>query len=238
MIFALIIFFWSTDTLTLQKGDSLFIAQEYSAAINEYQSYLKNKPNDAEAYWRIVRATICMGDISKPTEQESYYRRALEFSKNALRIDSLNSNVQCWYAVSLGYIALFEGSKRKVELCTEIQNALDKAISLDPRNDIAYSIYGTFYRTLGNVNWFERNFANILLGGLPEGGYAESEKMLLKAIEIAPNILRHRYELGLLYFDWGRPEKGKEIFRSSLSIPQTIGSDQSRINDMKQKLMQ
>ena len=101
----------------------------------------------------------------------------------------------------------------------------------------AFSVYGTFYRALGNVGWLERNLANLLLGGLPEGGYAEAETMLLKAIELKPNILRHRYELGLLYFDWGKENKGREIFRAALLLPVTLASDHTRIKIMKQKLL-
>jgi tetratricopeptide (TPR) repeat protein len=237
MVFTFLFLYFFPDTIILQQGDEHFIAQDYFGAINMYQSHLKNHPNDAEAYWRMVRATICAGDISKPDEQEQYYRNAVQLSKTALQLDSANSNVQCWYAVSLGYIAIFEGSKKKVELCHQIQKALEISIALDPRNDIAYSIYGTFYRALGNVNWLERHLANLLLGGLPNGGYAEAETMLLKAIDIAPNILRHRYELGLLYFEWGKNEKGKAVFKSALKLPQTLASDQIRIKDMKEKLL-
>ena len=238
MIIAFFLLFFPTspDTITLQKGDACFIAQDYSGAITVYQQYLNGTRNDAQAYWRIARANICIGDVSRKDEKESCYRRALFFSNHAVELDSMDSNVQCWYAVSMGYIALFEGSKKKVELCNRIQNALERSITLDPHNDVAFSIYGSFYHVLGNVNWFERSLANLLLGGLPEGGFEESEKMFLKAIEIAPNLLRHRYELGLLYFDWGKEKKGNEVFQSALTLPITLASDIRRIEKMKQKL--
>ncbi len=237
MIFTLFVLVLCSEPTTLQKGDEYFRNQDYSAAISMYQNNLNGTQQDAESLWRIARATICLGDMCQRKEQEKHYRNALERSAAAVKLDSLNSNVQCWYAISLGYIAIFEGSKRKVEFCTNIQRALELSINLDPRNDVAFSVYGTFYRALGNVGWLERNLANLLLGGLPEGGYAEAETMLLKAIELKPNILRHRYELGLLYFDWGKENKGREIFRAALLLPVTLASDHTRIKIMKQKLL-
>ncbi|MFA5834319.1 MAG: hypothetical protein WDA22_12660 [Bacteroidota bacterium] len=221
----------------LNKGDELFRAQDYISAMVVYSAHAKAYPNDVEAYWRLARAAICAGDVTPIDEQGKYYRKALDASTEAVRLDSLHSDTQCWYAVSMGYIALTEGSKKKVELCHSIQKALTISITVNPRNDVAYSVYGTFYRALGNIGWVEQQLATLLLGGLPKGGYADAEQMLLKAIELAPNILRHRYELGLLYFDWGKEEKGKEVFRSALLLPQTLASDKHRIEDMKQKLL-
>jgi len=237
MIFTIIPLLFLVDYSPLTKGDEFYRAQDYTAAMELYHSYIKAYPNDVEAYWRMARASICAGDICEKNKQEQYYRNALEASSTAVRLDSTHSNAQCWYAVSMGYIALFEGSRKKVELCNSIQKALTISITVDPRNDVAYSIYGSFYRALGNISWMERQLAYLLLGGLPKGGYEDAEQMLLKAIELAPNILRHRYELGLLYFDWGKEEKGKEVFRSALLLPQTLASDKHRIEDMKQKLL-
>jgi tetratricopeptide (TPR) repeat protein len=239
MIFTFLILFTvnPSDTITLQKGDTCFSTQDYPGAITIYQQYLNGTQRDAQAYWRIARANICIGDVSSKKEKESYYRKALLYSIHSVELDSMDSNVQCWYAVSMGYIALFEGSRKKVELCNKIKNALELSISIDPHNDVAFSIYGSFYRALGNVNWFERSLANLLLGGLPEGGFKESEKMLLKAIELAPNLLRHRYELGLLYFDWGKEKMGIEVFQSALTLPITLASDRRRMENMKKKLL-
>ncbi|MFA6440559.1 MAG: hypothetical protein WCX28_14730 [Bacteriovoracaceae bacterium] len=236
-ILALLIF-TITDSSALRKGDECFRAQDYAGAMTAYTSYAKTQEHNAGVYWRIARTAICSGDISDPDTQEVLYRKALEAATHSVRLDSLSSNAQCWYAISLGYIALFEGSKTKVEYCRQIQSSLDAAIRLDPCNDVAYSVYGTFYRMLGNVNWIERQLADLLLGGLPKGGFAEAEVMLKKAIALAPNVLRHRFELGMLYYETERIQKGEELFRLSLLIPPTLASDKERITTMKQMLGQ
>ena len=235
-ILLLLLIVGGPDTELIASGDRSFREQRYSEAIGAYTRSIEQDRRNGEGYWRAVRAYICLGDISEGTLRKQYYRDAYDLSEKALFADSMNSNVQCWYAVAMGYQALEEGSRRKVELCNSIKRSLERAIELDPNNDVAYSIFGTFYRALGNISWFERQLADLLLGGLPPGGFAEAESMLLKSVEIAPNIIRHRYELGLVYIDLGQKEKASKVFTEALRLPQTIASDRERLIDIKKRL--
>jgi tetratricopeptide (TPR) repeat protein len=125
-------------------------------------------------------------------------------------------------------MAVFEGSKAKVRLCTVIKQELLRAIELNPEDDIAFSILGSFYRILGGVGWFERQVAAVFLGKLPEGGYEESERVFKQAIALAPGIIRHHFELGLLYQDMGRDEEALGEFTLVLSLPRLLSSDTKR----------
>jgi len=78
---------------------------------------------------------------------------------------------------------------------------------------------------VGNVGWLERQMAAILLGRVPEGSFEESEAAFKRAIELAPDVPRHRYELGTLYLDWGREEEARLMFESALSLPITAAGD-------------
>ncbi|NUN68529.1 MAG: hypothetical protein HUU02_02345 [Bacteroidetes bacterium] len=227
----------SLEAKTLASGDGWFRQQRYDRAIGEYTS-LQGGERSAETYWRIARAFVCAGDIAPFPERKQQYENALHASAEALRLDSSNSNAHTWYAVSLGSIAVFEGSRMKVEYCRRIQRSLERAIALDPANDVAYSVLGTFYRMLANVGWMERQLADLLLGGLPAGGYAEAERMLLKAVSLAPSVLRHHYELGLVYVESGRLGEAEAVFRHALTLPKTLASDEERIAAIRHQLKQ
>jgi tetratricopeptide (TPR) repeat protein len=184
---------------TFVSGDFEFSHQDYPAAIAAYESDLKTSPDSADILWRLARVQICLGDVAERDESEQYYRKAEELARTALRIDSTRSEAHTWLAVALGSVAMFEGSKTKVKLCYEIKHHLDVAIALNPDDDVAYSILGSFYTALGNISWFERQLANIFIGKLPEGGYEEAEKAFKTAIALAPDLVRHHFALGLLY---------------------------------------
>jgi tetratricopeptide (TPR) repeat protein len=107
--------------------------------------------------------------------------------------------------------------------------ALDRALELEPGNDVALSIKGSFYRALGNVGWIQRRIGEILFGDIPDGGHAEAEEALTRAVALAPDVMRHRYELAVLYLDMGRDEEAKRELLAASTLPIRIASDRPRL---------
>jgi tetratricopeptide (TPR) repeat protein len=212
----------------IQRGDQEFASRNYALALEFYDSALTTSSDSAEALWRLARLYVCIADVSSKGEQLDLYRQAESYAERCIVSDSTKSEGHTWRAAALGNLAVFEGSKAKVRLCAIIRQELDRAIELNPRDDIAYSILGTFYRNLGNVSWIERRLANLFLGELPEGGYAESERALKQAIALAPQVIRHHFELGVLYQEMDRDRDAVEEFKRVLLLPLLLESDAGR----------
>ena len=221
---------------TIASGDSAFVRIDYPHALAAYQSVLRTSPGDAGAMWRIARVYNLMAEVVKRDQKEELYRKAETFARLCVATDSTNARGHTWLAVCLGNIAMFEGSKTKVQLANDIKSELDIALRLDPNDDVSYTILGSFYRALGNISWIERSLANVFLGHLPEGGFTESEQALKKAIELGPRVLRHQHELGMLYLDLGRKTEAKQIFEAALTLPSLVASDSSSKERIRKKL--
>ena len=206
-------------------GDEAFARGEYTTAITQYDSMLALPTDSACIYWRLARVSVCMGDAAPDHRRESLYRRAETYARMSLRIDSMSSGGHTWLAAALGNIAMFVGGKTKVRLCNEIKRHLDRAIALDSTDDVAYSILGSFYIALGNVSWFERQLAAIFLGSLPEGGYEEALGALEKAIELAPRVIRHHFELATLYRAMGRNNDALREYEVTVQLSPVLSSD-------------
>ncbi|MCK6542646.1 hypothetical protein L6Q79_08190 [bacterium] len=217
----------------VEEADRAFYAMDYALAIRMYEAHL-NQKNDSEAYWKLARAYLCSGDISAGAEREMFYRKALTAVESSIQLDRTNSHAYAWFAACLGSVAIFEGSESKIKACYGIKAALDTALMLDPSNDVAWSVLGSYYKALGGINWFERQLANLFLGGLPEGGYEDAEKALLTAVSLAPDVLRHRFELGVLYYDWDKKDKTLECFEYAMTLKPAMASDKRRISKMKE----
>ncbi|HXA01214.1 MAG TPA: hypothetical protein VNW99_04455 [Cytophagaceae bacterium] len=209
-------------------GDKYFLLMRYKDAVAWYEQ----NAGLAEAQWKIARSYVCYGDIMVGAERETPYRNAEKAARRCISLDESNANGHTWLAAALGNIAVFEGSKTKVKLCNEIKKELTRALILNPKDDVAYSILGTFYRVLGNINWFERKLAAAFLGKIPEGGFEDSEKSLFSAIKISPHVMRHWFELGMLYRDWDKEEKAKEAFIKAQKCSIQLASDKNRLNDI------
>jgi tetratricopeptide (TPR) repeat protein len=122
---------------------------------------------------------------------------------------------------------------KQVLLSRELHHEALKAIDLDPRDDAAYSILGSFYRALGNAGWVKRTLASIFVGSVPEGGYDEAEAALKKAVALAPDVMRHKYELGILYLDMGRNDDGRKILEEAVQLPMKVAIDRPRLEKIK-----
>lgn len=221
---------------SLAAGDAAFLRIDYPSAISIYESLLDKSPDNADLLWRLARVYVCQGDVVPFSEKENFYRKAEHYARRAVRADPNKAEAYTWLAAALGNLAMYYGGGAKVQLATEIKQVLDKAIALNPRDDVAYSILGSFYRSLATVSWFERQVANVFLGGLPEGGFAEAERALKKAIELSPNTMRHYFELGLLYLEHNRLKEAREAFEQAQQQPILVASDRQRLMQAKKML--
>ena len=196
----------------IARGDSAFRALRYDEAIAAYHDAMTASADSVSALWRLARVLICKGDVEEGDRSEAAYREAERYARRAVELDSTAGVTHTWYAAALGSVALHVGGKTKVKLTHQILHELNRAIALDPQNDIAYSILGSFYRALAGLSWLERQLATIFLGSVPDGSYEDAEHALQQAIALNPDAPRHRYELGLLYLDWGKDEQAREQF--------------------------
>lgn len=225
----------SMPTDSLAAADTLFVHVQYEEARAQYEALLERSPRNPDVLWRLARLSISMGDILPREQREPVYRRAEQYARQTIAADSLRSEGHTWLAAALGNLAMVVSTEERVRLAREIEQELQTAVRLNPRDDVAYSILGSFYRALGNVSWIERALANIFLGGIPSGGYEESEQAIRRAIEIAPKVLRHQFELALLYLDWGKEDEARAALEHAATLPVLVASDlptQDRVREL------
>ncbi|HSY62371.1 MAG TPA: hypothetical protein VK796_10865 [Cytophaga sp.] len=216
----------------IANGDKYFTLMRYRDAI----AWCNLDSSKAEAQWKIAKANICYGDVAPASEKERYFRAAEKAATRCIVLEPLNNNGYTWRAAALGNIAIFEGSTARVKLCNSIKTDVLKAIELNPNDDIAYSILGSLYREIGNISWLEKKLAMTFIGKIPDGGYVESEQSFNKAIAINANVMRHWYELGLLYTYWDKDEKAVAAFHRAKTCPVLIASDKNKLVDIEKRI--
>ncbi len=226
----------SSPAALMAAGDEAFQQISYPAAIACYESSLAQRPEDPQVLWRLARVYVCYGESYEDARRKELCLKAEEYARRCLRADSTRSEGHTWLAGALGYIALDEGMKRQAQLSFEILAEADRALALQPQDDAALSIKGSLYRALGNTGWLKRKMASLLLGGVPDGGYEEAEAALKQAIAIAPDIMRHQYELGILYLDWGRMEEARQTLSRAAALPVRTAIDVPRLKKIRQLL--
>jgi tetratricopeptide (TPR) repeat protein len=219
----------------IDVADEALWHMNYTKADSLYSVELRNNPANADINWKIARLQVSLGESVPPDNTDArmqHYRKAAEYARASIALDSLNAKGHTWLAASLGMMADKIGTKEKLKRAKEIKHELDIALRLNPHDETALSMLGSYYREAANIGWFKRMMGNAFLGEVPKGDYTLAEKAFRKAISIDSRIIRNYHELALICIDSGNKEEAITLIKSALEKPILIESDKKRIEEM------
>ncbi|MCH9028162.1 MAG: hypothetical protein IH819_00795 [Bacteroidetes bacterium] len=208
----------------ISKGDSLYAQSDMQ---NDLDYYEQAYSIDSSDYYLLLKLTRVCNDLG-----EYYYELHDEKSSEKVVYDGVDyaerfyslypdsARVYTYLAWSYGNQALFEGGKEKIKLAHKIKDNAAKAISIDSTDYLPYVILGVYNRQIGALSWFERLFANIFFGDVPEGSFEDSEKMMLKALELQPGIVIATFHLSLTYKEMDEEEKEITMLKKVIELPE------------------
>ena len=116
-------------------------------------------------------------------------------------------------------------NKEQIAASKAVKAEIDRAIELDPTNDLAYHALGRWHRRIAEISGAKRFFGSILYGSIPKGSFEESEQYLRKAIELNPEYINHYYELGLTLLALKKTDEAAQCFQKAIDLPKTTSKD-------------
>lgn len=233
----------ANNNLTAEKRESLInIADKalwemnYPKADSLYTSELQKNPENVELYWKLARLQVSIGESINAENSDlrlQHYRKAEEYARAGISLDSTNAKGHTWLAASLGMRADKMSTKNKLKQAGEIKKELDTALRLNPNDETALSMLGSYYREAANIGWFKRMVANTFIGEVPVGNYDLAEKAFRKAISLDSRIIRNYHELALIDIEKERKEEAILLMKTALDKPILTSSDRKRIEEMR-----
>jgi tetratricopeptide (TPR) repeat protein len=223
-------------TTAIEHADKAFLNMNYLKADSIYTSELRRNPGNAETYWKLSRLQVSLGESAEHStsdERLRYYRKAMEYAKTCIALDSTIAKGHSWYAASLAIMADKIGTKEKLTRAKEVKRELDTALRLNPNDETALSILGSYYREAASIGWFKRIIGNAFIGEVPKGNYDLAEKTFRKAISIDARIIRNYHELALIQLEKGQRDEAVRLMKTALDKPIIMGSDRKRIEEMR-----
>ena len=221
----------------LTEGDSLFNAFNNEAALESYAKAYQLDSSNYDVCWKLSRAYVDVGEDLEGDPREEYYQKGNFFAKKAVAIDSNGAKGHLRLSIAVGRVALDAGAKERVRLSKVVKMEVDKAIKLDPNDDIAYHVLGRWNRKLANLSWIERGFANMFLGGVPSEASEENAALnFKKAIELNPGYINHHLELGMTYEMMDMEEEARAAYQKCLDLPISSAKDEKHKETAKEKM--
>ena len=160
-----------------------------------------------------------MQDADSKEEKLKLGGISLDYAHRAAAIAPRDSEAQLSPAISYGKMLPLMGTKEQMQASREIKDCADKALKLDPQNDLAWHIAGRWNRILAEVSPVKRTLASIFYEKLPEASTEEAVKCFNKAIAINPHRLMHYIELGRAYAQAGQKEEACKALETGLAMP-------------------
>jgi len=145
---------------------------------------------------------------------------ALGYSERAVKLAPDLCDAQLAIAISHGKLLPYLDNQEKIKRSAIIKTAAEKAVKLDPSNDIAWHLVGRWHQLLADISGLKRLIAELVYGTIPTASLTESERCLKKALELNPNRLMHHIELGRTYAKMGRNEEARKFIEQGLAMPE------------------
>lgn len=210
----------------IAAGDVFYAKLQAAEALKFYLPAEKLEPNNLRLLEHISREyRHLMSDATKQEEQFRLGSTAVEYARRAVVLDPKDPEAQLAVAISYGRLEPLEGNREKFDAVHIIKDAVDKAIKLDPRNDLSWHVLGRWHEGLAEVNPVLRAMAQVAFGKLPDSTHEEAARCFEKAIALNPNRLMHYIELGRVYAQMGRTADARCFITQGLAMPDTEKDD-------------
>jgi tetratricopeptide (TPR) repeat protein len=150
----------------IAQGDGFYAQFNDMQAQEQYLQALKLEPGNYEALWKAARSYVDLGDLLDPTlknlkeKQMAAYQAGEDYARKAIKANANDSWGYFQLAAAMGKRLLLMGKKEQVKMSKEVRGYIDKAIALDPKNDLAYHALGRWHRRMAEIGGIKR-----LLGG-------------------------------------------------------------------------
>jgi len=209
----------------IRQGDEYYAQFEDQKALEEYLAAAQAEPDNYEALWKTARAYFDLGDLMDPKDQSAKEKQrqlftdSLAYARKAVRANPNDTWGHFYVSAAQGKYVLTKSKKEQVNASKTIKAEIEKAIELDPNNDLAYHALGIWHRTMAEIGGAQRFLGGMIYGNIPKGTFEESERNLQKAVTLKPDYTNHHLELGRTYLAMKKYDLAKQEFQKTLELP-------------------
>ena len=172
---------------------------------------------------------------SKAT-QKDLIGRARECAQQAVEADPESATAHVSLAVCYAKSCTFAGIKEELADSRLFKEEAEKAIALDPRQDLAYYLLGRWNYGLAGLGRFSRAYVRIVYGGLPKASYQDAVLNFKKAVELAPNHTINHAGLAMAYEAVGEKKLAMAEWEKCCAMTPLDPEDQEARRDAEKKV--
>lgn len=190
----------------------------------------------ATAFLNMARACYELARTDEdPRNSPDHFRRIEKLADQAIDADPENGEGYKWLAIALGARIKNADLAAKIQLSRRIKEVIEKALSLDPNDDISLLVLSRWHDKIASLGLGAKTLIRIVYGGLPDASYAKAEMLLRQAISIHDRIT-HRYCLAKVFYHQGKREAALGQLRIALTLPVTLPGEAVELEKVRKNI--
>jgi tetratricopeptide (TPR) repeat protein len=173
---------------------------------------------------------------NSPSAQKDLVTHALACAQQAVQADPSNATAHASLAVCYAKSCNYTDIKTKLAYSRIFKAEAEKAITLDPRQDVAYYLLGRWNYGIASVGMWSRAYVKMVYGGLPPASLEGAILNFKKACELSPHCILNHAGLAMAYEAVG--EKKFEIaeLEKCCALKPLNPEDKDALRDAQKKL--
>jgi tetratricopeptide (TPR) repeat protein len=223
--------------LIAQADNYALVAFDREKAFERLQQAEKLDQNNYEVLWRISRSYVDIGehlpgktDADKEKQLE-YYQKSLNYAEAAIKANPNESNGYLRRAIANGRVALFKGVWSAIDYVKQVKTDCEKAIEINPKNEVAYYILARTHAKLCEKSKMIRWPL-----GLGWANMDDAIKYYEKAIALRGNYIMFRLDAARAYVEEDNTAKAKEYLVAIAAYPKQDEDDDTFRKEAKELL--
>ncbi|MGH8048458.1 MAG: hypothetical protein ACREKL_14545 [Chthoniobacterales bacterium] len=214
----------SVDEL-IRQGDALDAKNRNGDAMLIYLKADKLRPGDSEILRRISKQYAQqMSDSGAKADELGAL--ALDYAKQAVKADPDNAQAHLSLAIVYGKISYLRPAKERMQDSRLILQEAQKAVELDPKDDLAWHILGRWNYEVANLSGPVKFLAETLYGKLPPASDEKALECFQKAVALNPKRLLNQVELGRTLAALDRKDEARAVLKKALEMPSREKDDE------------
>jgi tetratricopeptide (TPR) repeat protein len=221
----------------IKKADELDAQGRSDDAIEALKQAEKVSPNNPKLLIKLSQDYSDKVDDAKERSQKlNFAKLCLEYAKKAVQQAPESADAHVCLSIAYGKMTDFTDNKTKMEYSKIVKSEAEKAVALDPKNDLALLILARWNFDMATLNPILKAFAQTLYGQLPPASKELAEEYFQKAIAAAPQKIMHHAEYAMALESKGKTKEARAEWLKVKQLKPTDAEDRRYVAQADQKL--
>jgi tetratricopeptide (TPR) repeat protein len=224
-------------SMLIQKADEFDAQERTDDAIEALKQAEKISPNNPILLVKLSQDYSDRIDAAKGRSQKlAFAKLSLEYAKKAVHEAPDNADAHVCLSIGYGKMTDFVDNKTKMEYSKVVKSEAEKALELNPNNDLALLILARWNFGMATLNPILKAIAQTLYGQLPPASKEQAVAYFQKAIAAAPERIIHHAAFAEALESMGKTKEARAEWLKVKQLKPTDAEDRRYVAEAEQKL--